>query len=116
MPRGKKPYLDFLNKLNEDGIVLIASLTTFFGRRPAVKEVMVGNFLIHTPYLVAKYATKVAKEGWKLVAVCNSAVKKGSVEMQISAFFEREPPAPPAEQPKTVQLPPGAYFDKSGHH
>ena len=61
---------------------------------------MIGNFLIQTPHSVAKYATKVAKEGWKLIAVCNSAVKKGSVEMQISAYFERETPAsPPSTTP-----------------
>ncbi len=45
--------------------------------------------------------------GWKY------KIKPGGEPVLIK---ERETPAPPAEQPKTVQLPPGAYFDKSGHH
>ena len=58
----------------------------------------------------------IGKDAWTLYHLLSEAESLG---WRISSFLivlERETPAPPAEQPKTVQLPPGAYFDKSGHH
>lgn len=69
-----------------------------------MKQIMVGNFPMHDPHSVAKYATMCAKEGWTLISACNSTVAKGSPEMQISAFFEREIPASPVRTDDDLEI------------